>query len=144
MADTKITDLTEKTALVDSEEFVINDVAGGDADKKVTRGAILDNVTNIIHDLSTSGTDVDFDEDELQEISISANTTFTGTNYAIGKTKVLKITTDGTLRTLAFPAGWVFVGTKPADQAASKTGILTLTSFTAIESGIVAAYAVEA
>ena len=106
-------------------------------------GSNTDNIQNLIHDLSTSGTDVDFAEDELQEISISANTTFTGTGYAIGKSKVIKITTDGTLRTLAFPSGWVFIGTKPVDQAASKTGILTLTSFTAIESGVVAAYAVE-
>jgi len=107
-------------------------------------GDNVDNIQNLIHDLSTSGTDIDFAEDELQEISISANTTFTGTGYAIGKSKVVKITTDATLRTLAFPTGWVFVGTKPIDQAASKEGILTLTSFTAIESGVIASYAVEA
>ena len=107
-------------------------------------GNNIDNIQNLIHDLSTSGTDVDFTEDQLQEISISANTTFTGTGYAIGKSKTLKITTDGTLRTLAFPAGWVFVGIKPTDQAASKTGILTLTCFTAAEAGVVAAYSVEA
>ena len=107
-------------------------------------GNDLDNIQNLINDLSTSGTDVDFAEDMLQEISISANTTFTGTGYAIGKCKILKITTDGTLRTLTFPSGWVFLGTKPADQAASKTGILSLTSFTAAEAGIVAVYAVEA
>jgi len=107
-------------------------------------GFDLDNIQNLINDLSTSGTDVDFTEDMLQEISISANTTFTGVNYAIGKSKILKITTDGTLRTLDFPAGWVFLGTKPVDQAASKTGILSLTSFTAVEAGVVAVYAVEA
>ncbi len=106
-------------------------------------GKDVDNIQNLIHDLSTSGTDVDFAEDELQEISIAANTTFTGTGYAIGKSKVLKITTDATLRTLTFPAGWVFVGAKPADQAASKTGILSLTSFTGAEAGVVASYGVE-
>jgi len=106
-------------------------------------GNDLDNIQNLIHDLSTSGTDIDFTEDELQEISISADTTFTGVNYAIGKSKVVKITTDSTLRTLAFPTGWVFVGSKPADQAASKEGILSLTSFTAVESGVIASYAVE-
>jgi len=35
MADTKIKDLTPKTTVVDSDEFGINDVAGGDVDKKV-------------------------------------------------------------------------------------------------------------
>jgi hypothetical protein len=104
----------------------------------------INQIKNLIHDLSTSGTDVDFTEDELQEISIAANTTFTGTNYAIGRSKTIKIITDGTLRTLAFPASWVFVGTKPTAQAASKTGILTLTSYTAAEAGVVAAYAVQA
>ncbi len=73
-----------------------------------------------------------------------ANTTFTGVGYAIGKTKALRILTDGTLRTLAFPTGWVFVGTKPTDQAANKTGILSLTCFTAAEAGVVASYAVQA
>lgn len=113
-------------------------------DTLLVNGNDLDSIQNIIYDLSTSGTDIDFGEDELQEISIAANTTFTGTGYAIGKSKSVKITTDGTLRTLAFPAGWVFVGTKPTDQAASKTGILTLTSYTAAEAGVVCAYAVEA
>lgn len=108
-------------------------------------GQNLDNIQNLIHDLSTSGTDVDFDEDELQEISISANTTFTGTNYATGRTKVVKITTDGTLRTLDFPGGWIFIGGsgKPADQAASKQAILSLTCFTGAEAGVIASYAVE-
>ena len=106
-------------------------------------GSDLDNIQNLIHDLSTSGTDIDFAEDELQEISIAANTTFTGTGYATGKSKAVKITTDGTLRTLAFPAGWTFIGTKPTDQAASKTAILSLTNFTGAEAGIVAAYGVQ-
>lgn len=106
-------------------------------------GNNIDNIQNLIQDLSTSGTDVDFGEDMLQEISISANTTFTGTGYAIGKSKILKITTDSTLRTLAFPANWTFIGTKPTDQAASKIGILSLISYTAADTGVVAVYNVE-
>ncbi len=107
------------------------------------KGFNVDNIQNLIHDLSTATTALDFANDELQEISISASTTFTGTGYAIGKTKVIKITTDGTLRTLAFPSGWVFIGAKPTDQAASKTGILSITSFTTAEAGVVASYAVQ-
>lgn len=106
-------------------------------------GSNVDNIQNLIHDISTSGTDVDFIEDELQEISISANTTFTGTNYATGKSKAIKITTDGTERTLTFPSGWVFIGTKPTSQAASKTGVLSLTCFSGVEAGVVASYAVQ-
>ena len=105
-------------------------------------GNNIDNIQNLIHDISTTTTTLDFSGDQLQTISISAPTTFTTSNLAVGKSKTIKITTDGTLRTLTFPA-WKFVGTKPTDQAASKVGILTLTSFGTTDADCVAAYAVE-
>lgn len=104
-------------------------------------GNNIDNIQNLIHDVSTSGTDIDFTEDELQTISISANTTFTTTNRVLGKSKTLKITTDGTLRTFTFP-GWDWVSVIPANQAASKDGYLTLTSYGTTDADIVAAYQV--
>ena len=106
-------------------------------------GNNVDNVQNIIHDFSTTTTAVDFTADEFQDISISANTTFTGSNYAIGKSKTVVITTDGTARTLTFPSGWIFIGAKPANQAASKIGVLTLTCRTGAESGVIASYGVQ-
>jgi hypothetical protein len=102
-------------------------------------GDNIDNIQNLIHDISTSGTDIDFNEDEMQTISISGNTTFTTANRAAGKSKTLKITTDGTLRTLTFP-GWDWVSDIPASQAASKNGYLTLTSYSTTDAAIVAAY----
>jgi hypothetical protein len=78
-------------------------------------GNNIDNIQNLIHDISTTTTALDFSGDQLQTISISANTTFTTSNLAVGKSKTIKITTDGTLRTLTFPA-WKFVGTKPTDE----------------------------
>ena len=105
-------------------------------------GNNIDNIQNLIHDISTTTTVLDFDGDQLQTISISANTTFTTSNLAVGKSKTIKITTDGTTRTLTFPS-WKFVGTKPADQAGSKVGILTITSFGTTDADCVAAYAVE-
>lgn len=105
-------------------------------------GNNIDNIQNLIHDISTTTTALDFSGDQVQTISISAATTFTTSNLAVGKSKTIKITTDGTLRTLTFPA-WKFVGTKPTDQAASKVGILTLTSFGTTDADCVAAYAVE-
>nr|UVF62627.1 hypothetical protein [Yangshan Harbor Nitrososphaeria virus] len=105
-------------------------------------GNNIDNIQNLIHDISTTTTALDFSGDQLQTISISANTTFTTSNRATGKTKTIKITTDGSTRTLTFPA-WKFVGTKPTDQAASKVGILTVTCFGTADTDIVAAYAVE-
>ena len=105
-------------------------------------GSILNSDLAVIAP-SVTTTQLDFGSDQLQTISISANTTFTTTGLASGKSKTIKITTDGTLRTLTFPA-WKFVGSKPANQAASKIGILTLTSFGTTDAECVAAYAVEA
>jgi len=107
-------------------------------------GNNVDNVQNLIHDFSTATTTLDFAGDELQEITISADTTFAASsNIAIGRSKTVIITTDATIRTLTFPAGWIFIGAKPSDQAASKIGILTLTCRTGIESGVIASYGVQ-
>jgi len=102
--------------------------------------------TNIQYDVAAmSGVDFDFDStDAIQTLSISANTTFTGSNYAAGKSITLFITTDGSVRDLAFPSGWIFQGTKPTDQAASKVGTLTLLCASTSEASVRCAYAVEA
>jgi len=102
--------------------------------------------TNVQYDVAAmSGSDFDFDStDAVQTISINGNTTFTGSNYAAGKSITLFITTDGTLRTLAFPSGWIFQGTQPSDQAASKVGTLTLLCSGTTEASVRCAYAVEA
>ena len=102
--------------------------------------------TNVQYSVAAmSGVDFDFDStDAIQTLSISANTTFTGSNYAAGKSITLFITTDGTERDLAFPSGWIFQGTKPTDQAASKVGTLTLLCASTSEASVRCAYAVEA
>ena len=104
-------------------------------------GNDLIGIQNLIYDISTSGIDIDFLEDTLQTISISADTTFTTANIVAGKSKTLKITTDGTLRTLDFPA-WDWVSDIPTDQAANKNGYLTLTAYGVTDASIVAAYQV--
>ena len=91
-----------------------------------------------------SGVDFDFDStNAIQTKSISSNTTFTGSTYSAGKTISLFLTTDGTERDLAFPSGWIFQGSKPSSQAASKVGTLTLTCASTTEASVRAAYAVE-
>lgn len=94
------------------------------------------------HDITTTTVALDLSSNEFQTISISADTTFTTSNRASGRSKTVRIITDSTLRTLAFPA-WVFVGVEPINQSASKTGILTITAFGTNDTDIVAAYAVE-
>jgi len=101
--------------------------------------------TNVQYGVSVmSGVDFDFSSaNAVQTISISGNTTFTGSNYAAGKSITLFITTDGSSRDLAFPSGWVFEGAKPTDQAASKVGVLTLLCTSTSEASVRCAYAVE-
>ena len=101
--------------------------------------------SNVQYSVGTmSGVDFDFDStNAIQTKSISDNTTFTGSNYAAGKTITLFITTDGTERDLAFPSGWIFMGTMPTAQAASKVSTLTLTCTSTTEASVRCAYAVE-
>tara|TARA_R110001583_G_scaffold137769_2_gene289348 strand:- start:977 stop:2053 length:1077 start_codon:yes stop_codon:yes gene_type:complete len=103
----------------------------------------LSSANNIAWNVTTSGVDIDFSEPDIQTISIAATTTFTTSNRAAGKTKTLRIITDGTERTLNFPAGWNFVGTAPTSQAASTTGLLKLINYGTTDAFIVASYQVE-
>ena len=142
IAQSKVTDLTTDLGLKSplANPTFTGTVTTASLD---VAGNNIDNIQNLIHDTSSTTTALDFNADQLQTISISANTTFTTSNRAIGSSKTIKITTDATLRTLTFPA-WKFVGAKPTDQAASKVGILTVTCFGTADTDIVAAYAVEA
>ena len=101
--------------------------------------------TNVQYDVAAmSGVDFDFNStDAVQTISISAATAFTGSNYAAGKSITLFITTDGSERGITFPSGWIFQGTMPTTQAASKVGTLTLLCSSTTEASVRAAYAVE-
>lgn len=76
-------------------------------------------------------------------ISLTGNITFTTSNRASGRTVVIRVICDSTQRTLTFPAGWVFVGSKPANIAASKTAVLSLTFFGTADTDCVAAYGVQ-
>ena len=101
--------------------------------------------SNVQYTVGTmSGVDFDFSStNAIQTKSISGTTTFTGSNYAAGKTITLFITTDGSERDLALPSGWIFQGSKPTAQAASKVGTLTLTCASTTEASVRCAYAVQ-
>lgn len=68
-----------------------------------------------------------------------------GSNYAAGaiKTLVINNSASGSARTLAFPSGWVFLGTKPTTIAANKVGVLTVTSMGNSEASCIAGWAVQ-
>jgi len=108
-------------------------------------GNNIDNVQNIIHDISSGSLTIDFSTDQLQTLTITNNSTFaTPSNMATGKSKTYKLnnSSGSSTYTFTFPA-WKFVGTKPTDIAPTKTGILTLTCFGTSNTDIVAGYAVE-
>ena len=96
--------------------------------------------------LGTTGSiDLDFTTNELQLMpAMTGNVTFTGSNYVAGGSKTIRIIGGSSAYTFAFPANWKFVNTVPADLAIGKYAVLTLTSTTAADTGVIAAYAVEA
>lgn len=99
------------------------------------------NVTTLA---TASGTqNLDFSGQGYLTHAITGNITYTASNYGNGRSLTVRITSDGTARNLTFPTNWVFVGAKPTSIAASKVGILSVTSFGATEADSVAAYAVQ-
>ena len=107
-------------------------------------GNNIDNVQNLIHDISGGALAIDFSADQLQTLTITNNSTFTTSNRATGKSKTYKLynSSGSSTYTFTFPA-WKFVGAEPADIAPTKIAILTLTCFGTADTDIVAAYAVE-
>lgn len=90
-----------------------------------------------------STTNINFNTN-LQTVSLTGNITFTTSNLVTGRAAAVRVISDGSTRTFTFPAGWTFIGAAaPANIAASKTGILSLTSFGTTDAGVVAAYAVQ-
>lgn len=97
-----------------------------------------------VKDLTYSATTtIDFAQSTLQSVTLTGNVTFATSNLVAGRSVSLRVVCDGTNRTLTFPSGWVFLGTKPSGIIAGKTGILSLVCYVQSDVGIVAAYAVQ-
>jgi hypothetical protein len=79
----------------------------------------------------------------FKTISLTGNLTFTTSNRANGRTVTIRLVCDSTQRTLTFPTDWKFVGSKPADIAASKVAVLSLTFFGTGDADCIAAYGVQ-
>jgi hypothetical protein len=80
---------------------------------------------------------------QYQTISLTGNLELTTSNLANGRTLVIRLVADASQRTLTFPTDWKFLGTKPANIAASKVGVLSITAFGTTNADVVAAYAVQ-
>lgn len=78
-----------------------------------------------------------------QLLALTGDVTFTTTGLTAGATMRVVISADASTRAFTFPA-WKWIGAAaPANIAASKTGILTLTSTTTADTGVVARWEVE-
>lgn len=65
-----------------------------------------------------------------QTIALTGNLTLTTSNLANGASKVIRLSADGSARTLTFPTDWTFYGlARPATIAAGKKGMLNLFSY---------------
>ena len=112
-------------------------------------GNNIDNVQNVIHDISATGLDIDFSEDQLQTYpTLTGNVTFTTfQNIVAGKSKTIRLLADSTNRECTFPSGIKWVGSAPTSNVhtvtASKYAIITFTSFGTTEAEIIGAFAVE-
>ena len=112
-------------------------------------GNNIDNIQNLIHDISATGLDIDFSEDQLQTYpTLTGNVTFTTfQNIVAGKSKTIRLLADSTDRECTFPSGIKWVGTAPTSNVhtvtASKYAIITFTSFGTTEAEIIGAFAVE-
>lgn len=88
--------------------------------------------------------DIDFDSDDYRTLTLTGNVTFTTSNRAVPRAVSVRIIGDGSSRTLAFPAGWIFLGAAaPTALAANKIAILSVTCFGANDSDVVAAYSAQ-
>jgi hypothetical protein len=80
---------------------------------------------------------------QYRTISLTGNLELTTSNLANGRTLVIRLVADANQRTFTFPTDWRFLGTKPANIAASKVGVLSITAFGTTNADVVAAYAVQ-
>lgn len=141
-SDSKPTNLQDKAVWYQTDDFKTFDFNLGTTTWTERTAPNVSSKVSIITPVSTTTTTLDFSADQVQTISISENTTFSTSNLAIGKSKTIKITTDGSTRNLAFPS-WKFVGTIPTNQKGSKVGILTMMSLGTVDSDIICGYSVE-
>lgn len=86
---------------------------------------------------------LDFDSNAMQTVALTGNITFTTSNKAAGRRKIVRIVCDSSGRNFTFPS-WTFIGAAgPASIAANKVALLQLDCFGTAESDVLARYTVQ-
>jgi len=81
---------------------------------------------------------------QARTLALTGNITFTGSGYSASREVNISVTGDTVARTLAFPAGWVFVGPKPTELGANKAAEFALICLSGVEAGVRCAWGVQA
>lgn len=99
----------------------------------------------ITHQTLTFGgtTTLDFNGSTYQTVVLTGSVQIEAVNMSLIKTITARFVASGSTWGMAFPGAWVFLTDPPTELEASKTGILSLTSFGTSYSDIVAAYAAQ-
>lgn len=85
-------------------------------------------------------TTIDFTGDGLKIITLTGDITFATSNLAAGRSVTVLVQGDSVTRNLSFPGWYWFGSVAPAQIAANKNAILTLTSFGTTDASMGAAY----
>ncbi len=86
-------------------------------------------------------TNLDFSASSVTSVTLTGDITFTTSNLASGRSLLVRVVGDGSIRNLTFPVTWIPVGTAlPATLAANKAAFLTLTSFSTTDALVYAAW----
>lgn len=98
----------------------------------------------IVSSLNSDSIVVSSDSNGLLTRAATGNIVFSSpVSYISGSVYKYRILSGASSRTLTFPSGWVFLGTKPSSISASKTGVLTITCYGTTESDVVAEWYVQ-
>jgi hypothetical protein len=89
------------------------------------------------------GLDMAVYDQQYRTITLTGPLTFTTANLANGRMVSLRLIASGGPWSFTFPAGWVFVGTKPSSIAANKTAALSLTFYGTADTDCIAAYSAQ-
>jgi hypothetical protein len=109
-----------------------------------SRTTALESAALIVETAGSNSITLNFSNDRLVTRQATGAIAVTGASYTAGKSVTLRIVAGASSRNISFPANWKFVSFKPTSIAASKTGILAVTSFGVTDADVVAAWAAEA
>ena len=135
----------ELTTPASDDQFALNDKSVPKT-KRISHDNLFSVIKRIRTDIKALANDTvifDFDDNEEVTDTLTVNPTFTTSNRAKGKHKIIHRDGGASDRTFSLPA-WIFYGTKPTKITANKKGVLSLTCLGTTEALVRAVFVEEA